>query len=207
MTGRFLRIFVILMLLTLATGGASLAIQGPLPGDVTITRGVQAAFGLQPSWAEWLTQTARPPLVVATIVVGAGMAWLAASWRVALAVPVAFGLAWLTDMILRAAILVPRPSPDLVAVASASDSSGLPSTFGLNYGSIFGVVVIVVAGSRRALFMRGLALAVVVAGSSARVVLGGHWPSQMLASVLLGLLASLVACKAIDWMPVKRSDQ
>jgi len=83
-------------------------------------------------------------------------------------------------------------------VVSASSSSGLPSTFGLVYGSIFGVVVLGQASGRLAFPLRALACALIIAGGAARVVLGGHWTSQMLASVLLGLLAATVAREVVD---------
>ncbi|WP_172439046.1 phosphatase PAP2 family protein [Porphyrobacter sp. TH134] len=136
--------------------------------------------------------------------VGAGLAWLAAGWRSALAVPLAFGLAWLIDKGLRPVIFAPRPSADLVAVASASSSSGLPSTFGLVYGSIFGVVVFVAATGRSAIVLRALALALTFAGAAARVVLGGHWTSQMIASVLLGLLVAIAASAVVDRLLTKK---
>lgn len=142
-------------------------------------------------------------MVIATMVVGAGLVWLSAGWRSALSVPLAFGLAWLLDKALRAAIFAPRPSADLVAVASARSSSGLPSTFGLVYGSIFGVVVFAAATGRSANGLRALALALIIVGAAARVVLGGHWPSQMLASVLLGLLAAAAASEVANRLLMK----
>ena len=203
MKGHSANRLLILTLSALAVGGACLAVQGPLPGDVGATRRLQSLFGNAPRWAEWLTDTAKPPMVIATMVVGVGLAWLAAGWRSALSVPLAFGLAWLIDKGLRAVIFAPRPSADLVAVASASSSSGLPSTFGLVYGSIFGVVVFAAATGRSANGLRALALALIFAGVAARVVLGGHWSSQMLASVLLGLLAAAAASEVANRLLMK----
>lgn len=198
MTGHSANRLLVLALLTLAVGGACLAVQGPLPGDVGATRRLQSLFGNAPRWAEWLTDTAKPPMVIATMGFGAGLAWLAAGWRAVLSVPLAFGLAWLIDKGLRAVIFARRPSADLVAVASASSSSGLPSTFGLVYGSIFGVVVFAAATGRSANGLRALALALIFAGVAARVELGGHWTSHMLASVLLGLLAAAAASEGAN---------
>jgi membrane-associated phospholipid phosphatase len=194
---------IILILLALAVGGACLAVQGPLPGDEGATRTLQSLFGNAPRWAEWLTDTAKPPMVIATMGVGVGLAWLAAGWRSALSVPLAFGLAWLIDKGLRAVIFAPRPSTDLVVVASASSSSGLPSTFGLVYGSIFGVVVFTAATGRSANGLRALALTLIIAGAAARVVLGGHWTSQIVASVLQGLLAAAAASEVANRLLMK----
>lgn len=185
-------------LVALAVGGACLAIDGPLPGDVSITRQLQSAFGPRPVWAEWLTDTAKPPHVIMTILAGSGVAWLAARWRGALAVPIAFGLSWVMDKVLRAVMFDARPSADLVAVASASTSSGLPSTFGLTFGSIFGVALFVTAKGKQAMAARVMALGLIGACVAARIVLGGHWTSQMLASTLLGIVAALIANQASD---------
>lgn len=192
-----MRISVTLAVASVFVTGTCFVGQGPVTGDVAVTRALQSLFCNAPLWAEWLTDTAKPPIVVATMVIGAGLAWLAAGWRAAFAVPLAFGLGWLLDKALRAAIFAPRPSADLVAVASASSSSGLPSTFGLVYGSIFGVVVFAGASGTAALGVRAFACALIITGAAARVVLGGHWTSQMLASVLLGLLAATVAHELI----------
>lgn len=205
MKGHSANRLLILTLLALAVGGACLAVQGPLPGDVGATRRLQSLFSNAPRWAEWLTDTAKPPMVIATIGAGAGLAWFASGWRSALSVPLGFGLAWLIDKGLRAVIFAPRPSADLVAVASASSSSGLPSTFGLVYGSIFGAVVFAAATGRLALGLRAFALVLIFAGVAARVVLGGHWSSQMIASVLLGLLAAAAASEVANRLLTKES--
>jgi hypothetical protein len=113
-------------LVGLIVGAACLVIGGPLPGDVALTRGLQAAFGAEPLWAEFLTSTAKVPLLWGALLVGAGLAALIGGWRAALATPVAYGLAWLADKGLRMVLFAPKPDPDLVAVASASSASGLP---------------------------------------------------------------------------------
>ncbi len=188
-----MRIAVTLTLCVLALGATCLAVPGPLPGDVAATVALQSAFGASPAWAAWLTDTAKPPLVAVVVIAGAGLAWLMAGWRAALAVPVAGGLGWLIDKALRAVIFAPRPPPDLVAVATASSSSGLPSSFGLVYGSVFGAVLFAPASGKMALALQGLAVALIIAGAAARLVLGGHWFSQMLVSTLLGALAAMSA--------------
>jgi hypothetical protein len=108
---------------------------------------------------------------------------------------VALGL----DVLLRAAVFAPRPTPDLVTVASAASGSGLPSTFGLVYGALFGAALLAGRGGRsRAARAAGVAAGLlVVAGACARVVLAGHWPSQIGASVLLALGAAAVVHRVV----------
>lgn len=188
-----MRIAVTLALFALVLGATCLAVRGPLPGDVAVTLALQSAFGASPQWAEWLTDSAKPPLVVATMIFGAGLAWLVADWRGALAVPLAFGFSWLIDKASRALIFAPRPATDVVEVASASSSSGLPSTFGLVFGSVFGVVLMARAKRWDTALLQVVAALLIILGVVARVVLGGHWPSQMLVSILLGLAAAAAA--------------
>lgn len=191
-----MRTTVILTLSALVLGAACFAVQGPLPGDVAVTLALQSAFGDSLQWAEWLTDTAKPPLVFATMIAGAGLAWLVAGWRGALAVPLAFAFGWLIDKAARALIFAPRPAADVVEVASASNSSGLPSTFGLVFGGVFGVALVARAKRWDTAWLQVLAAFLIITGAAARVVLGGHWPSQMLVSILLGLAAAATAQSA-----------
>ena len=177
----------LLALLALLIGGASVVMQGPLPGDAAIAGALQDLFGPAPGWAFALTETAKAPLLWATLALAGALAWLAAGGRWALAVPVAYALAFAADKALRAAIFVPRPAEPLLAVAEAASSSGLPSTFGLVYGAMFGVAALAPGWTRARAPLRLAALALLLVGCAARVVLGGHWPSQMLASASLGL--------------------
>jgi membrane-associated phospholipid phosphatase len=184
-----MRLPALLALAALAIGGASAVVQGPLPGDVELTRGLQALLGAGPDWAMWLTETAKAPLLWGTLALAAVLAWRGAAWRGALAVPLAYAGAFAADKALRAVLFVPRPDPDLVAVAAPSGSSGMPSTFGLVYGALFGVALL----ARGDMPGRLIAGALLIAGIIARIVPGGHWPSQMLASTALGLLLAWAA--------------
>lgn len=186
------------VLAAIVSGAVCLAVPGPFFGDVPATLALQAIFGPSPTWAQWLTDTAKPPLVMATLILGAALAWLAAGLRGAIAVPIAFGLGWLIDQALRAIIFMPRPAPELVAVTGANASSGLPSTFGLVYGSIFGAVLFVEPKGKVLPAARVLAIAMIISGAAARVVLGGHWPTQMFVSIMLGLAAAASAVAMTD---------
>lgn len=181
---------LILVAFALLAGAASLIAGGPLPGDISITRALQSLLGAEPAWADFVTRTAKTPLLWCTLVLGGTLTASVAGWRGALGVPLAYALAWLVDKALRAAIFVPKPGPELVAVASASTASGLPSTFGLVYGSLFGAVFWLRREGETAAVQRVLALLLMLCGSTARVILGGHWTSQMIASVCVGILAA-----------------
>ena len=193
-----MRIAFGLVVIAVLFGGANFAAQGPLPGDVTVTQVLQDVLGADPRWAGWLTNTAKAPLLWGTLVVAAALAWRIAGLRGALAVPLADVLAFAADTGLRAVMFALRPDPTLVAVADPATSSGLPSTFGLVYGAMFGVALLAKARWRRGWPLRAVAGALLVIGPAARIVLGGHWTSQMLASTALGLVAALAALAIIQ---------
>lgn len=170
---------------------------GPLPGDLALTRAAQHALGSAPAWAAWITDTAKFPTAWATFALAATLAFAVRGWRGALAAGAAFALAHGLDKLLRLVIFAPRPSADLVAVAAPASSSGLPSTFGLLFGALFGLTLLAALGQRtnaaRAIVATSAAL--ITAGLLARVVLGGHWPSQMLLSLAIGMVAAALSLR------------
>lgn len=170
---------------------------GPLPGDLALARTVQEMLGTAPEWAIWMTDTAKFPFAWATLAVAAFLAFLVRGWRAALAAGIAFALAHAADKLLRLVVHAPRPSADLIAVASPASSSGLPSTFGLVYGALFGLALLAAAGQRTGAgrFVVALSGTLIAAGLLARVVLGGHWPSQMLLSFALGTLVAALSLR------------
>jgi hypothetical protein len=169
---------------------------GPLPGDVFITQALQGAFGEAPRWALFLTATAQFPWVWLTVGLAVAMAYLGGrQWRGGAAPALTFLGALLLDKLLRLVIFSPRPDPAIVAVAAISNSSGLPSTFGLLYGGLFGAVILALAtgqGGTSARIQMLLSLLLLLIGWLARIVLGGHWASQMLASVALAFAVALL---------------
>ena len=185
-------------------GVASILAQGPLPADVAITRALQAAFGDNPPWAFFLTKTAKFPLVWLTLALCVAMAYVRGGWRGAVAPPVVFLVVLLADRILRVLIFVPRPSDEFVTVASISASSGLPSTFALVYGGVFGATLF--ASGRKgagAAVAGAVSAGLIAAGLCARIVLGGHWASQMLSSLLLALALATIPYWILRAHPIR----
>ena len=201
-----MRALLVLAAITLLVGGAGWASGGALPGDVALTQGLQAALGSAPPWAFALTRSAVLPLAGATVVLAAMLGWWLRGVSGSAAVLVAYGLALAADKALRAVLFVPRPAEPLVAVAAPSASSGLPSTFGLVYGALFGLALQADATSARTtLPARMIAASAIITGAAARIVLGGHWPSQMIASLCAGALLALLALRGITALARIRS--
>lgn len=199
-----MRSAVILTLVAATAGVASILAQGPVPGDLTLTAAFQDVLGTGAAWARLLTDTAKAPLVWATAGLAAILAWRVAGWRGALAVPLGYAFAFAADKGLRAVLHVPRPDPEQVFVFDPATSSGLPSAFGLVYGALFGAALLARGPARRARPVRIIAAVLLVAGASARIVMGGHWGSQMLASTALGLLLAAGALAIVRRLPGPR---
>jgi len=175
-------------------GASSIVIQGPLPGDIYLTEALQGVFGHEPAWAKILTSTAAHPLVWVTLAFGILLAYARSRWRGVGVTLIAFASVKIADMILRTLIYAPRPLSELVPVVASNTSSGLPSTFALVYGAIFASVLV---EKTKDGWMQSAAAAIaallLTAGIFARVILGGHWMSQMAASLLLAISIGIVA--------------
>jgi membrane-associated phospholipid phosphatase len=184
--------------LVLAAGLCLAAARWPrFPGDVAVTRAVQAAFPGERAWAKRLTDTAKPPashvLLAAAVLAG----WRFARGRGAIAALAAFAAAHALDRVLKPLVARPRPAAELVEVAGSTAGYSCPSTFALVSAATLGFIAVTAWRGRRDAFHRGLAaacLALLAAGGLARVVLGGHWASDILISWVLmgGVLAALV---------------
>jgi len=167
--------------------------QGPLPGDVALTRALQETFGANAEWAAAVTRSAKHPLVWLTLATAVALGAVLRRDRLLLTPVIAWIFVKIIDLTVRAMVHAPKPEPGLVEVASASTSSGVPSSFALTYAAIFGGLVLIAARSRDVAgrtTRRGIAaiaLTALAVGTLARVVPGGHWMSQMLASLAVGL--------------------
>lgn len=195
------RLLIVLALLVLIPGVAAIAAQGALPGDVAVTRALQRGLGTAPSWAGAMTDMAKAPWLWASMLAACALAGLAGGKLRALSPLLAYGFAWGVDQILRMQIFVPRPDGALVAVASASSSSGLPSTFGLVFGALFGTAFWIRGSGVRHQALLALSALLMAVGAAARIVLGGHWLSQMVPSLALGILLAGLAVWLVGRVP------
>lgn len=184
-----------LLALVLGLGSANWGLQGPLPFDVPVTRLLQQFIDAQADWIAWLSQTAGWPLIVVSTLVAALFAASLARLAGAAALIGGVIVAMASERLLRLMIHAPRPSADMVEVAKASASSGLPSTFAMFYGAACGGLILLAhrKSGREAMAVRVGAWALLVIGCAGRVAAGGHWTSQVIASVGLGALAAILA--------------
>jgi hypothetical protein len=125
-----------------------------------------------------------------------GLAFLRGGKRGAALPVVALAGVMVLDAVLRWFFFVPRPFVE----ASAGGWSSFPSTFVLHYGALFGGVLWL--REREGILAKAagfVAVSLLVMGGMARIILAGHWGSQVLSS--LGMSFVVVA---LSWGLCKR---
>ena len=163
------------------------------PGDVEVARFVNRVTPASTGWAQTISSTAKFPWKLVLIALSVGIASKLAGWRGALLALASFAGMWILGMWLGPLVGRPRPSPDLVHVAEKLSGYSFPSIFCLTYASTLGFLAVLFARKARgALRMSAVIICCVLLliGCAARVVLGAHWPSDVLLSYLVGLLWS-----------------
>src|SRR5688572_20043876 len=170
------------------------------PGDLELTRTVQSA--LPPGdWARAVTRAAYVPWIYGVLAASALAALRVAGWRAAAAMAVTFFVFMHVERDIKDFIARPRPSADLVTVTgspmaagmmpAASPGYSMPSGWALLFGSTVGLLGVLAwahtRGIPRAAYTIGCA-AILLTGLAARVSLGGHWPSDVVAGYLLAMV-------------------
>src|SRR5688500_3247043 len=201
----------LLVLAAIATAMLVAGRQTPyFPGDVELTRAIQASIPAG-GWARAVTRAAYAPWIYGVLAVSAIAALRVAGWRGAVAMIVTFFALMQIETDLKRVIARPRPSAALVTVAgsaaapaaptammagapAAPASYSMPSGWALLFGSTAGLLGALALGhargTARAAYLTGCAI-ILIAGLIARVALGQHWPSDVIAGYLLAIVIGL----------------
>jgi membrane-associated phospholipid phosphatase len=181
-----------LVLLALAIGLTMLLKYLPyLPGDVAVTRLIQALLPESKRWAQVLSSTAEMPWVLVLIAVTFCLSWIIGGWRASLLSLAAFIGLGLLGKWLGPLIAQPRPSPELVQVTRTLSGSAFPSIFAFHYMATVGFVAVLAAAKGSGMVRWVLlvfCVSLLIAGWIARVALAAHWPSDVALSYLIGIL-------------------
>ncbi|GBD15469.1 hypothetical protein HRbin26_00359 [bacterium HR26] len=171
-----------------------------LPGDVASARWLQAhPFPFAHELARGVNALGYAP---GTLLLSATLAGLLA-WRgfprFAVAVLLTLPLRLLPSAI-KTIVDSPRPTPDLIEVLESPSSPGFPSGHAFGAALFFGLfwwLVPMLARSRLACrALRALALCLILATGYSRVLVGAHWPSDVIGGYLWGLLVLLPLLQA-----------
>ena len=174
------------------------------PGDVTVARALQAISPGEHAWAETVTDTARVPGRYVLLALAVAVAWAAYTWRASLAGIVAFFTLIGFDLVGKPVFGRPRPSADLIDAPADQTGYSFPSTFAMVYVTTFGLAALaLIMNPRGPVRIAGLAVCIIalLIGASARVVLAGHWPSDMVICYLIGFLWMTLLIRLTYFIP------
>lgn len=140
----------------------------------------------------WITEAGSPTSVAMVSLVAAAALWpLCRAFAMALPLTVASGI--LADVGLKVLVARPRPIDPLIGTSLAS----FPSGHVIQATIVFGLLVpaLYLVTGRVAVFWSATALFVLMTGGVAftRIALGAHWPTDVLASFLVGASLLLAA--------------
>jgi membrane-associated phospholipid phosphatase len=181
----------------LAIGTAVLLVVGSrvpvFPGDVVVARWLQSVAPSHPAWAQWITATAKAPWVLVLGGLAAVLSWALVGWRAGLLAVVGFAGVRLGEPILKGWIGRPRPTANMIHVLEKVTGSSLPSGLVLVYTATFGLLLaLALWESHRSRSVRWATAtafgAMLILGGAARIVLGAHWPSDVVLSYMVGFL-------------------
>lgn len=180
------------LVLALALSSAASA-SAYFPGDLRLAVAIQAA-GFPLALADFFNTIAAgvPAFVVVLVVI----AVFVGVHRRDLAVPMVVGaMAALAPVPMKLIVGRPRPLPDLVHVVAMLQDLSFPSGHAMYAMLSYGLLAVLLEATTMPLLARrplqvGCALVVVLVGVS-RIVVGAHWPSDVLGGYVWGgLIAS-----------------
>lgn len=201
------------------------------PGDLELTRAIQSWVPAG-AWARAVTRAAYAPWIYGVLAVSAIAALRVAGWRAAVAMAVTFVALMQVETGMKGFIARPRPAASLVTVSGSTNapessvammagapaggaalqgprpSYSMPSGWALLFGSTVGLLGALALryarGTARAAYLAGCAI-VLIAGLLARVSLGQHWPSDVIAGYLLAITIGLGVMELLATLPGLKS--
>lgn len=170
--------------------GAVVSFYPYLPGDVAVTRAVQSALPDAEWWATPVSRLASAPAKYLVMGLAVGLSVALSGWRGAAVSIAAIALDQYGAEASKALFARPRPSSELVAVVGAPSGFSFPSGTLTFLSATVGWLLVQAwrakPGSLRTAMLVACPL-VLVAGCLARVVLGAHWPSDVVLTTVVCL--------------------
>jgi membrane-associated phospholipid phosphatase len=134
--------------------------------------------------------------------------WLARHRRAAVAVLVVRAVAVVASSGLK--VVLDRPRPHFVVAVSHASGAAFPSGHALGSAALWGTAAVLVCRQLKRWWAVALAVVVPVLVGVSRVLLGVHWPSDVLAGLCLGWVVAVVATDLLrpardgplEWRPL-----
>ncbi len=171
-------------------------------GDVATARAVQAVSP-GTTWATTYTSTAVAP--VKWIVAAAALVacYVLGGWPGALLFVVALAIEQAGGEASKSLFMRPRPSRDLVQVMGTPSGYSFPSTF-MTFHSVVLSCIWLLARQARPSSGRQIALVaaplLILIGWACRVVVGAHWPSDVVLTTVLVFVWVVALSRLVRWL-------
>jgi membrane-associated phospholipid phosphatase len=196
---RSLVLWVIVMAFATAIIGFSVRQMAYFPGDVGVTRWVQAQSP-GTAWADTVSRLATSPFKYFVMGLTIGLAFALGGWRGALLAMGVMAIEQYGAESTKAIFMRPRPSPTLVRVVGTPTGYSFPSTTMTLFAATFGVLAVLSARTKSSSYrwpLLAVSVLLILAGSIARVAMGAHWPSDVILTAAISLGWIWVAAKAL----------
>lgn len=170
--------------------GVGVAMEPYFAGDVRVARAVQSALPDSGWWATPVSRLAPAPNRYYVMGFTVILAFALAGWRGLLLAVGFIALEQYGAESTKAWFGRPRPSPDLIAVVGTPRGFTFPSTTITFFAVTFGLLAIIAARVKKTPLAIGVLLVgsvMLVLGCVARLVLGAHWPSDVVLTSVICL--------------------
>lgn len=158
------------------------------------------------TWAEWLAALASTQTALTVTLIGGVLLLVTRHWRGALALTLAYGVTQVAVQLLKEIVSRPRPAANehLAEAGGFSFPSAHSATSVAVYATIAFILIRASRTGHSRIAVAGLAAALVLAVGLSRVLLGAHYPTDVLAGWTFGALLASLCWLAATRLPAPR---
>ena len=157
-------------------------------------------------WAEQLANLASTQTALGVTIVGALVLLITRHWRGAIALALVYPVTQGAVQLVK--VIVERPRPDTNANLAEAQGFSFPSAHSATSVAVYATIAfILIRASRHGhsrVAVASLAAALVLAVGFSRVLLGAHYPTDVLAGWTFGALVASLCWLTASWMPLPR---
>lgn len=173
-----------------------------LPGDIVVEKFIQKNIYFNHLYAIKISALANFPNYLFLLLISITLTWiLTKNFHAILLSIFSFIGILVIEKIIKSFVFVERPSSNLVNVVQKFSGSSFPSTSALIYGAVFGFLIILITHLPKTFFnllIFAISIFILLLITFARIILGAHWPSDILFSYLIAYFWIITLFKFIS---------